>query len=79
MRLSYETGLALRGALLWASDGQALEATVELGRIDPGELDSAVDATVVVLEQLRKLREAHQARLEVTSRTNEAYGPKGSA
>jgi hypothetical protein len=67
-KLSYETGLSLRGALLWASDDQGIEADIELGRIDPDELDSAVEATAVVLEKLRNLRTAANARTEASRR-----------
>lgn len=76
-KLGYEAAQSLRGAIMWAAAGEALEAEVELGRIDPTELDLAVDATAEVLERLRRLREANVARNETAARVNKASGREG--
>lgn len=71
-KVNADSAARLRRAVGWAADGDSLEVDIELGEIDPGELDGVVEVLSTLLEHSRRLRRARDARVEAAARAEAA-------
>jgi hypothetical protein len=66
-QLSAASAATLRAAIVWTAAGEELEAQTTIGDLPPDELDTAVEVLTSVLEKVRNLRGAYQARVEAAA------------